>query len=141
MMEISKFALGYREFWPEREILAFIRESKHFDASREDSKKASGLLIFQTRSQQTWLVATTLRLYVILDDRRKQLPTVIRSLAKERLLKDDGSLALGLGERERSRNTGVLLMESYKGLLFSYKLFPDTLITDSVAQLIRRVMT
>ncbi len=76
----------------------------------------------------------------------EELGHPLRAAAVLRPLLDEpafiaGFASQGLGERERSRNTGVLLMESYKGLLFSYKLFPDTLITDSVAQLIRRVMT
>ena len=129
-MSLSKFALGYRDFHSDASVSECIRDSKHFKPESETPSRVSSLLIFQTASQQTWLVATPLRLYVILDDIRKDKPKVIRSIPKRKLFDKENKPILDITIQQRLRNysesIGGLKIGTYRTLLFSHKLFPDS---------------
>jgi hypothetical protein len=144
-MSLSKFALGYRDFYSDAGIIECIRYSKHFNSESETPSRASILLIFQTASQQTWLVATPLRLYVILDDIGKERPKVIRSIPKRRLFDKDYELILEITTQQRLRNysegVGGLKLGTYRSLLFSHKLFPESPPDEGVRTLLKEQMT
>ena len=137
-MSLSKFSRGYREFMPSSAVPELITRSKNYQ--REDVSATEPLLIFKTSNQQTWLVATGRRLYVILDDVRKPEPSIIRSVPKKRLVDDAGGLTLRLGERARSERTGLLDMQGYKALLFSHRLFSEERVSERVEQLLTDAM-
>ena len=144
-MSLSKFALGYRDFYSDASISECIRDSKHFDNERETPSRVSTHLIFQTASQQTWLVATPVRLYVILDDIRKERPKVIRSIPKRRLFDKGNELILEITTQQRLHNyserIGGLKLGTYRSLLFSHKLFPEAPPDERVRRLLEEQMT
>ena len=136
-MSLSKFSRGYREFVQPEGIPGLIKGSRNYGKGGEDLSTAESLLIFQTSNQHTWLLATSHRFYVILDDIRKKEPSIIRSISKRRLIDDSGELKLRLGERPRSERTGLVDMEGYKALLFSHRLFMEERVTESMERLIK----
>ena len=144
-MSLAKFALGYRDFYSDASIRECIRYSKHFNNESETPSRASTLLIFQTASQQTWLVATPLRLYVILDDIGKEMPKVIRSIPKRRLFDADNNPILEITAQQRLRNysesIGGLKLGTYRSLLFSHKLFPESPPDELAGTLLKEQMT
>lgn len=144
-MSLSKLALGYRDFCSEARIRESIRESKHFNSGNESPPRSSCLLIFRTASQQTWLVTTPVRLYVVLDDIRKEGPKVIRSIPSNSLFHEDGSPKMGIKVHSRlhgySEGIGGLEFENYRNLLFSHKLFRDATVEERVTELLKERMT
>lgn len=144
-MSLSKFALGYRDFHSDAGISECIKDSKHFKPESETPSRVSSLLIFQTASQQTWLVATPLRLYVILDDIRKEKPKVIRSIPKRRLFDADNKPILEITTQQRLHNysekIGGLKIGTYRSLLFSHELFPESPPDELAGTLLKEQMT
>ena len=144
-MSLSKFALGYRDFHSDAGISECIKDSKHFKPESETPSRVSSLLIFQTASQQTWLVATPLRLYVILDDIRKDKPKVIRSIPKRKLFDKENKPILDITTQQRlhnySESIGGLKLGTYRSLLFSHKLFPQPPPDERVRRLLEEQMT
>ena len=144
-MSLSKFALGYRDFHSDASLSECIRYSKHFNQESETPSRSSQLLIYQTASQQTWLVATPARLYVILDDIGKERPKVIRSIPKRSLFDADNKLILQISTQQRlrdfSESIGGLKIGNYRNLLFSHKLFPKSPPHERVGTLLKEQMT
>jgi hypothetical protein len=135
-MSLARKLLGYREFCSEYEIRRRIERSKNFNANCESFENAKSLLIFQTTKQQTWLVSTDLRLYCVLDDRRKPEARLQWSEPKNQLM-TDGSYAGSIIVRSKSEKTGLLdIGNKRRGWLFSKRLFYQAGIKESVVELL-----
>jgi hypothetical protein len=74
-MELSDL-LGFRSFATEQEIKDCVARSASTLKGGENYEQVRALLIFSTSKQHTWLIRTNARLYLVLDDRRKDDPKV-----------------------------------------------------------------
>lgn len=141
-MKLADLALGYRSFYEKDEIINFIPNSKNYNEKYESTTKSDALLIFKTSKQQTWLVASNKRLYIILDDIRKDKPNINRSIAKNKLMDSDDEITASIEEQQKSDKTGVLKIEGMKkGYLFSKVLFSYDPIINKVMGLLEKQMT
>jgi hypothetical protein len=58
----------FREFCQQNDVVNLITTSAAYE--NEDTEGAKVLRLFETMTQQTWLIATSHKLYCIVDDRR-----------------------------------------------------------------------
>ena len=124
---IRNIFLGERDFFSKEEIEGFINKSKNFSLIENDSNR-NALLIFDTSKQRTWLVASQARLYCILDDIRKEKPTITWSMSKEEVV-DKGNLILNLEAKKKPNKNYTGLLDfgpKHKNWLFSTKLFENS---------------
>ena len=81
-------AVSQRDFWSQEQIKDFVRQSseKRMQASYSrtvdpnegiEPKDLRAMLIFVTEKQQTWLVASALTAYCVLDDRSREEPRIL----------------------------------------------------------------
>ncbi len=122
-MNLIESLLGYRSFSSELEIREAVKTSRSHDSSSESSDDASSLLIFETSRQHTWLVATSERVYFILDDVRKPAPQIKRAVRRGDLqVGPDGRIAVDT--QSRSTSTGLVdIGLRRRGWLYSKDLF------------------
>lgn len=123
-MNLRDIYYGYRPFSSEEEIIATVKTSKFFDENTEDIKKAKKIQLFETIKQRTFLVATSKRIYKIVDDRRFDKPKLSWS-RKINLIFEAGKFKGSL--IKRNANTSVLTIEAMpnKTNLVSTKLFAN----------------
>ena len=123
---VPDFLTGRRRFLPEPEIIALIKTSTRYDNDLQVSKPAA-LVIFQTSNQQTWLVMTAKRLYVLLDDIRRPRAKVQWSTRR---------IPPKVRTSERSDATGIVhFNEREKGWLFTKRLFANIPIENQIEQI------
>jgi hypothetical protein len=141
-MGLRSFLLGRGEFKSPPEIVLTIEDSPKFHSSEEDLDVAEPLLIFQTSRQQTWLVATTQRLYCILDDLNRSFTRVQWSIAKERLVDiTKRAVIVPIATRDKTTRTGLLnIDERPEWWLFTKDLFASESVDDQIRRLIARNM-
>src|SRR5690349_18583697 len=131
-MEIRKLFLGRDEFKTAREIIELVGGYHQFDRESEDTNSAQALLIFQISTQQTWLVATRLRLYCVLDDVGKSFTRVQWAIPASELITNN-EVTVNITTRDKTDRTGLLnIGERRKNWLFSKKLFASESIEDSI---------
>ena len=109
-------------FQNSEQILEVVRASTDFDPEVEDLGDAETMLIFKTSKQQTWLIATSERLYCILDDTDRGFTRLTWSLPKADLLQGDQLVNLNVNEQFK-KNTGTIDFPGHKQWLYSKKLF------------------
>lgn len=131
---VLNFLLGKRELLTQEEIVQFIRT-----AERERADRAGILLIFQTLQQQTWLVATSERLYCVLDDIRRPKPEVRWRMAKSDLVADH-DVIVDIATRAYSANSGRVDIGNHTGWLYSKALFSTVPIDEAIKALIHTSM-
>ena len=85
-MNFESFLSGRAQLEAEEVIRSSIKRSQNFNPKAEDSGQSKTLLFFRTSKQQSWLVATSERLYCILDDVRKSEPHVNWSIPSSELV-------------------------------------------------------
>lgn len=134
------YLIGERSLLGLSQIGDAIRQSKNYRQELENGDEPKPLLIFETSKQRTWLVATGQRLYCVLDDVRKERPSVRWSMSKKDLL-DGDKFILSLKVRPKTENTGLIdFGPSHKDWLFSHKLFSNLSIEESVEMLVAQKM-
>jgi len=110
-------------------IQEMIRKSIPADESIE-----KGLLIFRTKKQRTWLVATTSRLFCVLDGEKTR--------ARDRLIQwrePRGEITtINARERSSSKLTGLVDIGTHRNWLYSKRLHPDP---DRLVELVRDLAT
>lgn len=139
-MSLLRLALGYRSPIEKDQISKFISLSKYYSATTENYVEAEPLLLFQTRKQRTWLIATALRLYCLLDDIRADEPTVAWSIPREEILEDDHVRVI-VETHAKSPSVGLIdFAAKHRNWLYSKNLFRDRGIRESIVDLIGRNM-
>mgnify|MGYP005813015515 CR=1 FL=1 len=118
---------GPRPFLTLAQIRTVITQSVNYPThDGTDPASARALLLFQTTTQQTWLVMTERRLYCILDDRRKPAPHINWSMAMSEVV-SDGKLQLEISFDEQapvsSKSGLVHFGPKHRNWLYSKKLF------------------
>ena len=106
----------------------------------ESQEKSNALVIFNTSTQHTWLIATEIRLYCILDDLKKSKPHINWSLHKNDIIKNN-RIAIDLVINNKSKNTGLIdIGQKHNRWLFSKKLFLSQPIDTMIKKLLQRSM-
>ncbi len=128
-MGASDFVLGYRKLSddPVKDLMPIMEKHEETD---EDIMNAKLLKIFQTSRQKTWLVATTNRLYCILDDVRHEKPNLKWSILKSEL--DENAII----NRREGQQTLVDIGPKHKNWLYSADLFFDKTIKQAIGELL-----
>ncbi len=139
-MKAQNIFLGYRELATTQEIIDYVAGTELFDGESEDKESTATMLIFDTSKQRTWLLATSARMYCVLDDIRKTAPRLQWTMDRDELVKD-GEVIASIGSREKSARTGKLDIGSHRGWLYTKCMFATAGIVDQVRNLIRQKMT
>lgn len=133
------FLLGKRELFEADKIAEFINTAHEFDAQRENTKNAGVLLLFKTSEQQTWLIATSERLYCVLDDIKHPKPEIRWTMPRHELVAHD-SVSVHIRTRKHTENSGRVDIDGHTGWLFSKSLFATLPIEDAIKALIHIYM-
>ena len=121
-------------------IVRSISGSKNFNPETENPGDADALLIFSTPKQQAWLVATSERLYGVVDDLRREKPRINWSISKRKLVSGE-SISAKLISRDKNELTGLIdIGETCTNWLYTKRLFVDDHIKNKVRSLIKRKM-
>lgn len=139
MKKYALFLLGMREFLSENQIIAYIQVAPYLDSAKEHIEKAQSLLIFQTSKQKTWLVSTKEWLYCILDDIRKENPSIRWSIGKDDLTSGN-EIKIIIQTHEKSDDVGLVDIGPKTGWLYSKDLFVNISIKHSIENLIKSTM-
>jgi hypothetical protein len=130
-MELSDF-LGFRSFATEQEIKDCVARSAPTLRGAENYKHARALLIFSTSKQQTWLIRTNERLYLVLDDRRKDDPKMQWSV----LLAESRNFEIKT-KPDYTRRSGLVDFDPrHRDWLYTKRLFQEDDITIAIKRLI-----
>lgn len=142
-MKLSNLFFGGRELYDEPAIVELVHGTALLDPA-ESLSPDDGLLIFDTKLQKTWLLASNRQLYCVLDDVRKEKPRVQWAMPREELVSaNEVSVHLLAREqkKERSEQTGVLeIGRRPRSWLYSKRLFGKASIEQQVRDLIQRRM-
>jgi len=142
-MKFSKLLFGGRELYDGPGIADSVRQNAIFEQA-ESLSSNDRLLIFDTRLQRTWLLASNRRLYCVLDDVRKEKPGVQWTMLREELVSENEvSVYLQVREQKKgkSEKTGVLAIGSRpRSWLYSKWLFQKGSLEQQVRELIKRRM-
>ena len=135
-MSIAKSLLGFRKFWNEHQIRGLITKSKNFDSQQESPDVSNCLLLFETSKQRTWIVSTSIRLYCVLDDIRKDRPRLQWSVAKSELA-DGTDYLQSINVKPKSDRTGLVdIGTKHKNWLYSKKLFTSSEVDSQISNLL-----
>lgn len=132
---------GGRPFYTVAQIRDVITQSLNYSSHDGTAPAAArALLLFQTSTQQTWLVRTERRLYCILDDRRKSSPHINWSMATADIVAD-GKLELEVSFDERSpvssKSGLVHFGPKHRNWLYSKKLFASEPVAEQLDRFLR----
>ncbi len=118
-----KNILGHRDYSSQRKIRETIQNSVNYQ--NENIESAELLCFFETSKQRTWLVATDKRLYIILDDVRKNYVKVNKSYRISSLEKDK-KLNVRIDPDYKTLAGRIYFQNATRGWLYSKKLFPNS---------------
>lgn len=127
--------LGYRDFSTQKQIRETIKSSVNYRG--EDVDLAELFFFFETRKQRVWFVATDRRIYLIIDDVRKDFLKVNMSY-KLGLIYSDGKLNINIDPHLKTLLYGkIYFKDSKRGWLYSKKLY---LTTDELREKIKSII-
>ena len=133
-----KNILGYRDFSTQNTIRKAIKTSINY--SGEDIYATEIFNFFETSQQKTWCVVSPKRLYVILDDIRKEGLRVNKSYRIRSLL-DENELNIRVDPDYRRTYGRIFFADTKRGWLYSKSLFPvANELKSKFASTIRKVM-
>jgi hypothetical protein len=133
-------ALAYREFWSAdqvRELVTRRKEaaerryaSSHGPTVKVDQRDIRLMLLFTTPTQRSWLAVNGLSLFCVLDDLRKEKPTV-------QWLANRTDAHPVRANYDHSTTSGILHLGTHgRDWLYSKDLFQDRDVVDAVRQFI-----
>jgi hypothetical protein len=132
-MELRKILLGRDDFKSRDEIVDVLRNSG--TATGDDLASAETLLIFQTSSQQTWLVATNRALYCVLDDLNKNSTNVQWAVSSADLHRVGDHLA-EVSALDKNDRVGLLNVGKHTNWLYSKKLFANDNVVNRLSRMV-----
>ena len=139
-MRPAEFISLREDFESYEGIARSISNSKNFNPETENPGDADALLIFSTAKQQAWLVATSERLYGVVDDLRKEKPRINWSIPKRKLVSGE-SVSAKLISRDKNELSGFIdIGEACTNWLYTKRLFVEDHIKNQVRSLIKRKM-
>lgn len=132
-----KNILGYRDYTSQSNIRAAITKSVNYE--NENINSAELLCFFETSKQRTWLVATNKRVYLILDDVRKEYIKVNNSIKISSLYEED-KLIIKIDPKYKPLTGRIYFQEETRGWLYSKKLFPyPNVLLNSIEKILKRI--
>jgi len=136
----SEFAALREEFESDVGIIRSISNSKNFNPETEDPSSADALLIFISSRQRAWFVATSERLYGIVDDLAKENPHINWSMPKHKLVSGE-DVSVKLITREKNELSGLIdIGGTHSNWLYTKRLFLEDHVKNQIRSLIRRKM-
>ena len=139
-MKPAEFTGVRKDFEPYEGIVRSISNSKNFNPETENPGDADALLIFSTAKQQAWLVASSERLYGVVDDLRKEKPRINWSIPKRRLVSGE-NISTRLISRDKNEVSGFIDIGNVcTNWLYTKRLFVEDHIKNQVRSLIKRKM-
>jgi hypothetical protein len=120
----------FRDFLNVDDVKKLVATSVNYEG--EDPNEARTLLLFTTSTQQTWLIATSRRLYCALDDRRKPNATVQWSMPIVE------ARTAAISKKEYRDRTGLLDIGKRTNWLYTKGLFKRTDVIEGVRNFIRQ---
>jgi hypothetical protein len=136
----AEFTTLREDFASHEGIVRSISNSKNFNPDTENPGDADALLIFSTPRQQAWLIATSERLYGVVDDLRKEKPHINWSIPKRKLVSGE-NISTKLISRDKNELSGFIdIGETCTNWLYTKRLFVDDHIKSQVRALIKRKM-
>lgn len=133
---------GQRCFCSKLDIIARISGSNNFDPA-EVLEEADGFIIFQSNSIKSWLVATRLRLYNIIDDIRKKEARINWSISRSKIF-ISGELSLDIAVRtgiEKGEGSTFIDIGYRAGNPFSPELFEASDVAERIVSLVAEKMS
>jgi hypothetical protein len=122
-----------REFLAQSDVRAFLEKS---GGPGEEFMRSEMLLIFDTRIQHTWLLATNLALYCIIDTRRQPTARRLWRIARSDIERD-GKLILEIRETALSDQDNYLIIDGKRPRKFTKRIFQTLTIRESVENMLR----
>lgn len=116
-----KNILGYRDFSTQSTIRETIEKSVNYD--QEDIHTTEIFCFFETSQQKTWCVVSPKRVYVILDDIRKEGIRVNKSYRITSLFSKD-EMKIRIDPDYKNTYGRIFFAEATRGWLYSKGLFP-----------------
>jgi hypothetical protein len=140
VMSPAEFTALREDFESYEGIVRSISSSKNFNPETENPGDADALLIFSTVKQQAWLVATSERLYGVVDDLRKEKPRINWSTPKRKLVAGE-NVSAKLISRDKNELSGLIdIGDACSNWLYTKRLFVEDHIKNQVRSLIKRKM-
>lgn len=129
-----KNILGNRDFSTPNDIREAVKRSVNY--AEENLDVAEMFYFFDTSKQRTWLVVTNRRIYILLDDIRKEDVGVNLSFSIERVYQD-GKLLIDFNPGYKPNYGLIYFLKGKRGWIYSKSLFPNpeilkTKITNTV---------
>ena len=132
-MSFAKSVLGYRAPANDATIRELIRESKNHKEAEEPPDRCGLLMIFETSKQRTWLVASSRRLYCVLDDFRRPEPRYRWSMKTKKLISQEYKVTT----RNNTDRTGLVdIGPRHRDWLYSKQLFGRKGIEELILELV-----
>lgn len=103
--------------------------------SNETFEKCEMLLIFDTKKQRTWLLATNQAFYCVIDVLEKPQPALLWRIKKDKLISNNG-LNVQMRIEDNSATTGRIFINDKKPRLFNYRLFTDSPIEQRIKSML-----
>jgi hypothetical protein len=122
----------FREFFGPSDIVEFITTSESYQ--NEGTEGVKVLRLFETTSQQTWLIATSRNLYCIVDDRRRPRAQLrwAMPLSEARA----GPIRIHDAARQYRDQAGLLDIGRRRDWIYTKRLFRDKDVISAVRELI-----
>lgn len=122
-----------REFLAQSTVRALLEKT---NGAAEDFMRSEMLLIFDTRTQHTWLVATKAALYCVFDNRRQTHARRLWRIARSDI-EMDGRITLQISEAELTDRDGYLIIDGKRPRKFTRLLFKTLTIKESIENMLR----
>lgn len=129
----SEVSENLREFLAQSAIRALLEKTSSAD---EDFMRSEMLLIFDTRTQHTWLIATNRALYCVFDNRRQPHARKLWRIARSDIEKD-GTLNLQISEAALTERDSYLIIDGQRPRKFTKDLFETLTIRESIENMLR----
>jgi len=97
--------------------------------------RSEPLLIFDTSTQHTWLLATNAALYCVTDNRRQPHARKLWRIARSDIERD-GRFILPIGEAELNDRDGYLIIDGQRPRKFTRALFQTLPIKQSILNML-----
>lgn len=121
-----------REFFSQSSTRAMLQKDAGPD---EDFMRSEMLLIFDTRTQHTWLMATSAALYCVIDNRRQPHARKLWRLARSDIERN-GKLVLEIVEAPVTDRDHYLIIGKQRPRKISKQLFETLTIKESIENML-----
>lgn len=133
-----KNILGYRDYSAQKKIKETIKTSVNYGG--ENADLAELFCFFETSKQRTWFVATNKRVYLILDDIRKESIKVNKSYRINSIYSDN-QLNIRIDPNYKTLHGRIYFQKATRGWLYSKKLFPTIEdLNNAIESILKRVI-